>query len=169
RASAAPTARRLLRHRDDVGAHRRFGNVARGRRIARIDMEAAVEEILRRLAIALERLGAGLGDADELQESRAVWIAVLAELVHLSPEAAHRFLAELIAEIAEIGVDVIHLGAPLPRLDRAAARNPDRRTRLLHRLRPDIDVALLVVAAVEAERVLARPGLHHEVVRLAIA
>ena len=41
--------------------------------------------------------------------------------------------------------------------------------RALHRARPDVDVALLVVAAVERERVRVLPGLHHQVVRLVVA
>ena len=41
--------------------------------------------------------------------------------------------------------------------------------RALHRARPDVDVALLVVAAVEREGVRMLPGLHHQVVRLVVA
>src|SRR6202022_548542 len=105
---------------------------------------------------------AALGDADELQEARAVGIAVLAELGHLVPEALHGREPGLVAVIREIAVDVVHLRAPSPRLDRAAARGPDRRMRVvLDRPRPDVDVALLVVAAVEGEGGLLGPRPLH--------
>ncbi len=77
--------------------------------------------------------------------------------------------AGLVAVVGEVAVHVVHLRAPAPGLDRAAAGNPDRRMRLLDRPRPDVDVALLVVAAVEGEGVLLGPGLHDEVVRLVVA
>ena len=41
--------------------------------------------------------------------------------------------------------------------------------RALHRARPDVDIALLIVAAVEREGVLLLPGLHHQVVRFVVA
>ena len=147
-------------------ALRRLGGVAGRRGEARIDVQAAAVEILGRLGVQLHRLLAAFGDADELQEAGAVRIAVLAEPVHLGPEPVHRRLADLVAVVGQIAVDVVHLGAPLPGLDRAAAGNPDRRMRLLHRARPDVDVALLVEAAVEGEGVLLGPGAHHQVVRL---
>jgi len=56
----------------------------------------------------------------------------------------------------------------LPGLDRAATRDPDRRMRLLHRPRPDVDIALLVEAAVERKGVLFGPGPHYQVVRLVV-
>src|SRR6202043_102283 len=111
--------------------------------------QAAAVEILGRLAVQLHRLLAALGDADELQEAGAVRIQILAEPLHLLPEALHRGGAVLEAEIRKVRVDVIHLRAPLPGLDRAAAWDPHRRVRPLYRARPDVDVALLVVAAVE--------------------
>jgi len=41
--------------------------------------------------------------------------------------------------------------------------------RLLHRSRPDVDVALLVEAAVEGKGVLFLPGAHDEAMRFEIA
>ena len=132
-------------------------------------MQAAAVEILGRLAVEPVGLLAGLGDADELQKAGVIRVSVLAEPVHLVPEAVHRRLAGLVAEIGQVGVDVVHLGAPVPGLDRAAARDPDRRVRLLHRPRPDVDIALLVEAAVEGKGVLLGPGPHYQVVRLVVA
>src|SRR5258708_28239830 len=90
-------------------------------------MQAAAIEIFGRLLVELHRLFARLGDADELQKAGAVGIAVLAEPLHLAPEAHHRLAPGLVAEIREVAVDVVHLRAPLPGLERAAARDPDRR------------------------------------------
>src|SRR6185312_13874956 len=137
--------------------------------VSAVDMEAAAVEILGRLLVELHRLLARLGDADELQEARAIGIAVLAEPLHLAPEAHHGLAPGLVAEIRKVAVDVVHRGAPLPRLDRAAARDPDRRMRLLHRMRPGVDIAQLIEAAVEGEGLAPRPGLQYEVVRLEIA
>ena len=132
-------------------------------------MQAAAVEILGRFGIELQRLLARFGDADELQKAGAIRVHVLAELLHLVPEPGHRRLPGFVAVIDEIAVDVVHLGAPLPGLDRPAAGDPDRRMRALDRARPDVDVALLVEAAVEGEGVLLGPGLDDQVVRLVIA
>src|SRR5579863_7075383 len=99
-------------------------------------MEAAAIEIFGRLLVELLRLRPGFGDADELQEAGAERVAVLAEPLHLAPEAHHRLPSGDVAEIGEIAVDIVHLGAPLPGLERAAAGDPDGRMRLLQRLRP---------------------------------
>ena len=148
----------------------RFRRVARRQREARIDVQAAAIEILGRLGVEIERLLAAFGDADELQEAGAVGIAVLAELGHLVPEALHGREPGLVAVVREVAVDVVHLRAPPPRLDRAAARDPDRRMRIvLDRPRPDVDVALLVEAAGEGEGLLLGPRLLHQVVRLVVA
>jgi len=94
-------------------------------------MQTAAIEIFGRFAVKAIRLLAALGDTDELQEAGAIRVPVFAEPVHLLPEPAHRRLTRLVAEIGQIGVNVVHLRAPAPGLDRAAARNPDRRMRLL--------------------------------------
>ena len=132
-------------------------------------MQAAAVEILGGLAIQIHRVLAALADADELQEAGAIRIAVLAQPRHLVPEPVHRGMASLVAVVAQVAVDVVHLGAPLPGLDRAAARYPDRRMRPLDGARPDVHVALLVEAAVEREGVAFRPCLHHQIVRLVVA
>ena len=132
-------------------------------------MQAAAEEVLGSLGVQLDRLGAGFRHRHGLREAGAIRIAVLAQPVHLRPVAVHRGPADLVAEVRQERIDVVHLGAPLPGLDRAAAGDPYRRMRALDRARPDVDVALLVIAAVERERVRMLPGLHHQVVRLVIA
>src|SRR6185503_13165859 len=105
----------------------------------------------------VEGVLAAFADADELQEARLIGIALLAEPVHFGPETIHRGAAGLVAVVRQIAVDVIHLGAPAPRLDRAAAGHPDRRMRILHRPRPDVHIPLLIEAAVESERVFLGP------------
>ena len=96
-------------------------------------------------------------------------IPVLAELVHLLPEPLHGRHPGLVAEVGQVAVDVVHLGAPLPRLDGPAARNPYRGMGLLHGTGPDVDVAKLVEAPVEGEGLGFLPGLHDDVVGLEIA
>ena len=110
-----------------------------------------------------------LGDADELQESGAERIAILVLRRHLVPVAVHGGGRRYVAVVRGVAVDVVLHAAPVPGLDRAAARDPDRRVRLLHRPRPGVDVALLVEAAVEREHLVARPALLDQVVRLEIA
>ncbi len=112
---------------DDPGALRCLGDVARRHRPARIDAQAAAIEIFGWLTIEPHRLFPAFGDADELQKAGAIRVPVLAEPRHLVPETLHRRAPVLVPEIGQIGVDIIHLGAPLPGLDRAAARDPDRR------------------------------------------
>src|SRR6266487_2772162 len=97
---------------------------------------------------SVANLSAYFGGADGLQKPGLIRVRLLAKPLHLLPEAGHRRLPGLVAEIREIAVDVVHLRAPAPGLDRAAARDPDRWTRLLHRARPDVDIALLVEATV---------------------
>ena len=59
------------------------------------------------------------------------------------------------------------VGAKVPGFNRAAARNPDWRMRLLERLGPQIDVAQFRVLAVEAEHILLGPRANYQIVRLA--
>src|SRR5208282_1839235 len=153
----------------DPGALGCLAGVTRRASETRVNMQAAAVEVFGRLAIEPIGLIAGLSDADELQKAGAIRVPVLAEPVHLLPEAVHCHLPGLIAEIGQVGVDVIHLRAPAPGFDRAAARDPDRRMRLLHWARPDIDIALLVEAPVEGEGVLLGPRSQHEIMRLVIA
>src|SRR5262249_19034396 len=141
----------------DAGALSRLADIAGRLREFGAHVQAATVEILRRLGVELHRLGAGLADADKLQEAGPVGVRVLAEPRHLLPEAVHGGAAGFVAEVGQIRVDVVLGGAPLPRLDRAAAGDPDRRVRVLDRPRPDVDVALLIEAAVEREGVALGP------------
>src|SRR5690606_32608886 len=130
----------------------------------------AAIEVFGGFGVALERLGARFGDADELQESGAVRIPILPEAVHFLPETLHHPEAGFVPVVGQVAIDVVHLRTPTPRLDRAATRNPDRRMRIvLDRTWPDIDVALLVEAAVEGECFLLLPSLHDEVMGFEIA
>src|SRR5262249_50247416 len=136
---------------DDAGALSGLGDVTRRHRPAWIDPEAAAIKIFRRLTVELHRLLAALGNPNKLQKARATPCPVLPEPRHFVPEALHRGAAVLVAEIRQVGVDVVHRRAPSPGLDRPAARDPDRRVRPLHRPRPDVHIALLVEPAVEGE------------------
>src|SRR5438046_2386695 len=80
----ADLAAHAFAQRGDAGVAGRAG-------IARIDVEAAVVEILRRLGVELLRLGVVLSDADELQEGAAVGIGLGAEPLDRLPVAVdHR-------------------------------------------------------------------------------
>src|SRR5581483_3549535 len=133
----------------EADALRCLGDVARRRGKAQIDVQAATVEVLGGLRVALHGLRAALGHANELQETGPIGIAVLAELGHLVPEALHGPQSGLVAVVGEIAVDVVHLRAPLPRLDGSATRDPNRRMWLLDGPRPDVYIALLVEATVE--------------------
>src|SRR5207245_5604007 len=128
-----------------------FARIARRAGETRVDMQASAIEIFGRPAVEAIGFLAALRHADELQKTGVIRVAVFSEPVHLLPEALHRRLPGLVAVIRQIAVDIVHLGAPLPGLDRAAARDPDRRMRLLHRPWPDIDIALLVEPAIEGK------------------
>ncbi len=118
RGRVAHLAAHALADGGDAGVAGRAG-------IARIDVEAAVIEILRRLGVELLRLGIVFRDADELQERHAVRIGLGAEPLHRLPIAVDDRSAGHVAEIGKIGVEEVVLDAPFPGLDAAAAGNPD--------------------------------------------
>ena len=135
---------------------------------AGVDVQALVEEVLHVFGVHLLGLVVGFGDHDLLRERSLVGVEFDAQLAQPVPEALHQGFAANVAIEGEVGVVVAHLGAEVPRLDGAAAGNPDRRVRLLDRARPDVDVADLVVFAVPAEDVGVFPGAADEVVVLAV-
>ena len=92
----------------------------------------------------------------------------LSSLGDAVPVAVEQPLAGEVPAEGEVRVVVVVVEAEVPRLDRAAARDVDRRVRLLDRLRPAVDVAQLVVLAVEGERLVGRPRPHDQVVGLGV-
>src|SRR5206468_2386209 len=78
------------------------------------------------------------------------------------PEAVEELLAADVAGEREVGVVVVEVGAEVPGLDRAAARDVDRRVRPLDGLRPAVHVTELRVLAVEGEGLILLPGPHDE-------
>ena len=131
-------------------------------------MQAAVEEIQHVLAVQLLGLGVGGRRADDLREPCTPRRHGLVELSDTVPVPVHQRLACEVAVEAEVGVVVIVLEAEVPRLDRAAAGDVDRRVRLLDRLGPAVHVAQLGVLAVEGEHVRVGPRLHDQVVGLVV-
>ena len=131
-------------------------------------MQAAVEEVQDVLAVQALGLGVRVGDADDLGEGRPVRRLVLVPLGHPVPVAVEQALAGEVAAEGEVRVVVVVVEAEVPRLDRSAAGDVDRRVRLLDRLRPAVDVAQLVVLAVEGERLVRRPRPHDQVVGLVV-
>ena len=131
-------------------------------------VQAAVEEIVQVRAVFLLGQRVGLRHGHDLGEPAAVGVHVLALFVQLVPIAFHHLRGALVAEVAEIRIVVVVVGAEVPRFQRSAARNPDRRVRLLDGPRPHVDVAQLGVFAVEGERFGLGPRPHDEVVRLGV-
>src|SRR5207237_5603462 len=125
-------------------------------------MEALVEEVVDvRPPLALARR-VGVADADLLEERAGIRVLLLAELAEPLPVPLHHLLGALVAAEGEVAVVVAVLGAEVPGLDRAEAGDPDRRMRLLDRLRPKIHVPELGVLAVPGERFALRPRLDDE-------
>ena len=142
------------------GAH---GAVAGRVGVARVDVQHLVVEVL---GVRSELVGdflLGLADGDELEETGVVRVERLLALLHRSPETVHVLLTGLVATVGEVAVDVVVVGAPLPRLNRAATGDPDWRVRVLERSRPDVDVTELVVATVVGEHLRSRPGLRDHI------
>ena len=73
-------------------------------------------------------------------------------------------VAAQVPVVRQVTVHIVPVQHPIPGFQAAGAGNPDRRVRLLHRARPNADVAQLVVLAVENGRLALRPGLHHHIV-----
>src|SRR5262245_30258094 len=90
------------------------------------DVQALLIEVVHVLEIFALGLRVGLRHAHELQEARSERVVVGADARDRLPEAVHGGAAALVAEVREVAVDVVELGRPLPRLDAAAAGDPDR-------------------------------------------
>ncbi len=145
------------------------GAIARGVGEARIDVQAAVVEVVDVLGIEPLGLLVGLGHADGLGEAGAIGRGVgRVALGHPVPVALHQRLGADVAGEAEVGIGIGVVDAEVVGLHRAAAGDVDRRMRLLDRPRPDVDVAQLVVAAVEGERLALGPGADDQLVRLGV-
>ena len=158
-----------LDHAFHTGTHG-VGRLVAGRVcVAGIHVQAGVEEVLRRLAVQVPGLGLGVGHGNELSEAALERIGLLAQVLDLLPEPLHGAQPGLVAEVAEVAVHEILGGTPVPRVHRAAAGNPDRRVGLLYGPGPHVDVAQLVVVAVEAEHLVRRPCLPDEIDALVVA
>ena len=133
-----------------------------------INVEASVVEVVHVRRVVLLRLLVGLRHGDDLREAEAVRIQLLALLRHHFPVAVGNLLARDVSEVRKEAVLVIVIGAEVVGLDRSAAGNPNRRMRLLQRLRPQVHVTQLGVLAVEREHVFGLPGLDDQIVSLVI-
>src|SRR5262245_63650595 len=110
----------------------------------------------------------GVAYADLLGEGATVGVRLLAERGHSLPVTVEHLLRLLVAAEREIAVVVAPLCAEVPGLYRAESGDPDRRVRLLDRLRPDVDVAQLGVFSVPGERLALAPCLDDQVVRFGV-
>src|SRR5262249_49689381 len=161
----------LRRRVADLAAHsladRCNAGIARRTHIATIEMEAVGIEVLRGLGVESLRLGIVLSNPDELQKARTVRIEFGPEPFDGLPIAVDDRGSRQISEIGEIGVEEVVLDAPLPGLDAAAARNPDRRARRFGGGRPRIDVAKLRGFAVVGKRPALPPRANDQLYPLA--
>ena len=162
-AERARTAMTQLKFEAALGHESR--HVAEMRR----DVERLRIEVAQMLQVDALRFSVGVGDDDQLRESRAVRIVIHAGLFDRVPVTVHQYLRVLMTHEAQVAVGVIVVGRELPRLNRSAAREPNRRMRLLQRLRPRVDVAQLVESSVERERPGPRPRLLDQIMRLVIS
>ena len=140
------------------------GRVGEGRE----HVETPVEEVETVLRVKLLGLTVGLGNADDLGEGGPVRRQVLAPLGHAAPVAVHQRLGALVAEEGQVRIVVVVVEAEVPGLDGAAARDVNRRVRLLDGLGPAVDPAELVVLPVEGEGLVGRPRAHDQLVGLAV-
>src|SRR5207302_10014526 len=117
-----------LRH--DAGTHRRLAHVSRRAHHAGVEVQALVEEVVDvRPPLALA--GAiGVAETHLLEEGLAVRVRVGAERGPPLPVAVEHALGALVAAEGEVAVVVVVLDAEVPGLERAEARDPDRRMRV---------------------------------------
>src|SRR5277367_6555863 len=94
-------------------------------------VERLLVEVAQMLQIDSLRFRIGVRDHDQLRKPCAVWIVVHAGSRDLVPVPVHQHLRVLVAHEAQVAVGVVVVGRELPRLDRSAAREPNRRMRLL--------------------------------------
>ena len=144
-------------------------HVARRREVGRREVQELLVEVLEVRAVEGLGLLVGVGHADELQERGAVRVAVPAVGVGTGPEAVHRRLGGARAEVAQEGIRPVALVAHVPRRRAVRPGHEQRRVRRLHRPRPQVHAAQLVVLAVPREHLGIGPGAQHELDALAPA
>jgi hypothetical protein len=88
-----------------------------------------------------------------------VRVVALAALGGVLPVAVHHLVGALVAAEGEVAVVVVVVETEVPGFERAQARHPDGRVRLLDGLRPEVHVAELRVLAVPGERLALGPAL----------
>ena len=103
-----------------------------------------------------------------MQEASVVGVEVLFAAIEFLPKAVQDHLADLVALVAEIAVDVIVVDGEVPSFKAAGAGHPNGRMRLLVGAGPDVDVAYLGVFAVEGEGLPFGPSLDDKVVSFQI-
>src|SRR3984893_892352 len=135
--------------------------VSRDRLVVRRRIKELVEEILHMRRILL-RLRVGLRYPNELQESEAIGVRIPPPLLDRFPEIVTKAVGVLGAVVAQMTEAVVAVDHELHGRGTAGARDPDRRMRLLHRPRPEIDHGQLVMLAVPGEYLLGTPSLEDE-------
>ena len=134
----------------------------------RVHAKHLLVEIFHVLLVIFFCLLVCLRNAHQLQKSQAVGVVIDSTLGNSLPIALDDVVAAQIAVVGQVAVHVVPIQHPVPGLQAAGTGDPHRRVRLLHRTRPDTDVAQLVVLAVENRRLVLGPGLHDHVVRLGV-
>ena len=149
--------------------HGGFGGVAGRGGKARIDVQAADEEVFGGLGVQLDRLWHGIPPPRRSVRSRRDMDCGPCPVGPSPPSSRPSWPCRPCGR-SRTGTNRRSPSRRTTARSRSSRRrDPHRRMRTLDRARPDVDVALLVVAAVERESVRMLPGLHHQVVRLVVA
>ena len=162
RAERLQVRRRRGEHRLERTELARVLHVARRREVGRREVQELLVEVLQVRAVQGLGLLVGVGHGDELQERGAVRVAVAAVGVGAGPEAVHGRLGRARAEVAQERVRPVALVAHVPRRRAVRPWHEQRRVRRLHRPRPQVHAAQLVVLAVPREDLGIGPGAQHE-------
>src|SRR5687767_916546 len=102
------------------------------------DMERFVIEVADMLFVKLLSQRVGFSDGHELEEPGAIGVGFNATLGNELPETIHHAFSYDRAIVTEKAIAVVMLRREFPRAKAPQPRDPDRRVRLLNRVRPHV-------------------------------
>ena len=131
--------------------HRVDRAVAGGLRERRVYPQHLLVEVFDVLGVVFLGLFIGFRYTHKLEEAEPVGIVVNAPFGDSVPVPLDHLLRSLVAEIAQVAVNVVPVQHPVPGFQAAAARDPDRGVGLLEGSGPDVHIAELGVFPVKRE------------------